>query len=419
MAGRKHLIIGCGSAGLSAAEEIRRINNDDEIKIITAEDRYPYSPTLLPYVLSGQIDPKKLSMKKPGYFDGIRATFVRGKSVSAVIPEDKVIVYADGDRETYDKLLIATGAAPSPLPIEIFKDGCSEFHTAQDCELVIRQLEDKKEVVVLGAGLVGLEVAVALVDRGCRVTVIEKEKMLLPRYLDPKAAAIVADILAERGIRLMVGTAVTEIRRKGAEYILALSDGSPLSTEILVSCTGVKARVGFLEGSGIAVNQGILVNHKMMTNIKDIHAAGDVAEAPGFLSGRHGMNQIIESAVDQGRIAGANMAGVDLEYEGWISCNIVRFFGNTIFSAGLANQETERHQTLEWENGPKKQYGKFVFDGGRLVGAVSINLDLEPGLVLYLIRNKIDVSGYQSLLSSHPKETIRFLMIAAEHKGSH
>ncbi len=115
---RKHLILGAGSAGLSAAEEIRRINTEDEIKIVSAEDYPPYSPTVLPYLLSGRTDEAHLSMRKDDYFDTIGATFARGKEVVRLLPKSQEVVYKDGEQEKYDTLLIASGADSTCPPIK-------------------------------------------------------------------------------------------------------------------------------------------------------------------------------------------------------------------------------------------------------------------------------------------------------------
>jgi len=419
MGARKHLIIGCGSAGLSAAEEIRRINSEDGIRIVTAEDCPPYSPTLLPYLLSGKIDEAKLPIRKNNYFDTIKATMIRGKKITAIDPEAKDVVYEDGGREGYDTLLIATGARSSLPPIKgVKKASYLGFHTFDDCNRLLSRLKDKKEVAVLGAGLVGMEVAIALMDRGCRVTIIEREPWLLPIYFDQKAASIIGNIFSDHGVRLMVGKEVSELSRENETTTISFSDGDVIDTEFVVTCTGVKARTEFLEGSGMTTSQGVLVDHQMMTSEKDIYAAGDVAEAPGFFDGKHGINQIIESAVDQGRVAGSNMAGVKAEYEGWIPCNIFHFFGNVSFSAGLSNPDLNSYYILTSENREKSQYKKLVYDGLHLVGAICINIDVDPGLILYLMRKRVPLDGYRKMLFEEPKKTSRWLMMESEHKGT-
>ena len=417
MTARKHLIVGCGSAGLSAAEEIRRISTEDEVKVVTSEDYPPYSPTLLPYLLSGRTDEANLPMRKENYFDSIKATFARGKQVIRLLPEAKEVIYKDGERETYDTLLIASGAEPSCPPIKGLREsGYLGLHTIDDCKQLLGQLEGRNEVAILGAGLVGLDVAIGLVERGCRVTIIEKEPTILPLYFDQEAESLIRTIFLKQGVHLLTGQAVSEVSKTDGKTQINLSDGSSISADLVVTCTGVVPRIAFLEGSGISVNKGVLVNSRMMTNIEDIYAAGDVAEAPDFFSGQRGMNQIIESAVDEGRIAGSNMAGVAAEYEGWVSSNIFNFFGNTAFSAGLSMPTDDTYQVLTDKDEEKPQFKKLVYKGDGLVGAAFLNVDLDPGVILYLIKRRVDIGDYKQLLFMQPREISRWLMLETEQK---
>ena len=164
---RKHLIVGSGSAGLSAAEEIRRVNAEDEIKLVSAEDYPPYSPTALPYLLSGRIDEVGLPLKKDDYFDSINATLLRDKEVVRLSPEAKEVVYKDGQREAYDTLLIASGSEAMKLDIKgLDKVDFLTFHTMRDYKLLKQQLGSKKDVAIYGGGLVAIELAVALLEMG-------------------------------------------------------------------------------------------------------------------------------------------------------------------------------------------------------------------------------------------------------------
>ena len=416
---RKHLIIGSGSAGLSAAEEIRRINTEDEIKVVTSEDYPPYSPTVLPYLLSGRTDEANLPMRKDNYFDAIGATFGRGKEVTRLLPKSKEVVYKDGERETYDTLLIASGADSSCPPITgLVESGYLGFHTISDCQKLIKELQDKNNIAVMGAGLVGMEVAIGLVEKGCRVTIIEKEPRLLPLYFDQEAESLIRTVFLNQGVNLLTGKEVSKVSRRDGKVTISFSEGSAVNADLLITCTGVAARTTLVEGSGIKVNRGILVDRKMETNIPDIYAAGDVAEAPDFFTGQYAMNQIIESAVDGGRVAGANMAGEAAEYEGWISSNIFNFFGNTAFSAGLSMPEGNGYQILTEKDQQKPQFKKLVYDGDRLVGGMFLNVDLDPGVMLYLMRKKVDVGDYKQLLSEQPREISRWLMLETEKKES-
>lgn len=419
MGKRKHLIIGCGTAGLSAAEEIRSINDQDEIKVVTFEDYLPYSPTVLPYLLSGKIDEAHLPMKRENYFDELKATLARSAEITGIMPESKEALYKGGGRETYDTLLIATGAEPIRPPIKgLYESGYNAFHTIEDYRKLLSQLSDDTQVAILGGGLVGMGVAMGMVERGCRVTIIEREPRLLPLYFDDEAASLIASVFLNHGVHLFTGKEVVEVSKEKGTVAISFSDGNATEAQLLLTCTGVKPRIGFLQGSGISVNHGILVDRKMMTSVKDIYAAGDVAEGRDYFTGRHGMNQIIETAVDEGRVAGSNMAGLDDEYEGWISSNIFHFFGHTAFSAGLSLADDNGYHVLSKKEDKKPQFKKLVFDGNRLVGAMFINIKLDPGLILYLIRNEVDLSSYKEMLFEQPKETSRWLMMETEHRSS-
>jgi len=413
---RKHLIIGCGSAGLSALEQIRRLNSEDEIKIVTMEDFPPYSPTLLPYLLSGRIDEGHLLMREENYFVEMKATLVRGKTITRVLPETKRVVYADGQEEAYDTLLIASGSEAVKPPIKGLNGNTFlGFHTIADCTKLLKQLAGKSDVAVLGAGLVGMEVAIGLVERGCRVTVLEKEPRLLPLYFDQEAEVLIRGIFTAHGIQLLTGREVSEVNRENRRIEINFARGEPVQVDVLITCIGVKARTSFATETGIAVNQGILVDRRMRTNMEDIYAAGDVAETADFFSGKLGMNPTIPSAIEQGEVAGSNMAGVEAEYEGWISTNIFHLFGNTAFSAGISMPDSDNYQVLTEKNERKVQFKRLIYDDDTLVGAMFINIDLDPGVILYLIRNRVGIGSHKQQLFEQPKEISRWLMQEAEH----
>lgn len=416
MTKRKHLIIGCGSAGLTAAEEIRRINSEDEIKVVTSEDYLPYSPTILPYLLSGRTDETKLPMRKDDYFDNINATFVRGKEVIRLLSEAKEVMYKDGETETFDTLLIASGSRPVKPDIKgLDKVGFLPFHTLGDFRILQRQLIGRKDITIYGGGLVAMELAIALLEAGYPVRLVVRSR-ILRRYFDPAAESLIRAIFLSRGAHLLLGKEISEVNRRNGKIQIALSKGSSVHSDILVCCIGVNARSDFIKGSGVSVNKGILVDHRMMTNIKDVYAAGDVAEAPDFFTGEYGMNQTIISAMRQGRIAGSNMAGVTAEYEGWISSNIFNFFGNTAFSAGLSTPTGGDYQVLFEEDDQKNQFKKLVYDGDRLVGGMFLNVDLDPGVILYLIDRKVNIGAHKQMLFEQPREISRWLMLEAEQR---
>lgn len=416
MSKRKHLIIGCGPAALSALEQIRKINSEDEIKLVTMEDYPPYSPTLLPYLVSGKVDEAALPIRPAEYFEQMQATIIRGKEVVRLLPGAKEVVFKDGGRETYDTLLIASGSEPTIQPV-LKEAGIPGFHIMDDYIHIKQQLKDKSRVTILGAGLVGMELAPALAEKGHEVSVIAPRERILRRYFDPESGGNIIDLFAQHNVLVTLHWGeVTEVEKHGTTIKATFASGRSIETEMLIACAGVAPRISLLKGSGIKINRGILVDWRVRTNIEDIYAAGDVAEAPDFFTGQPGMNQIVLSAVEQGKIAGSNMAGVEAEYKGWISTNVFNFFGNTAFSAGISMPTENRFQVLTERDDKQKRLKRLVYDGDTLVGAMFFNVDLDPGAILYLIEKRVDISAYKQMLFEQPREISRWLMLETERK---
>jgi len=413
----KHLIIGCGSAAVSAAEQIRTINADDDIHVVTMEDADPYSPTALPYLLSGKTDEAGLFKGREGYFGNLNCRFLKAKEVVEIYPDKKEVGYRGGEKEHYDKLLIASGSSPVAPPIEgLAEYGFLGIRTLEDCKKLLGLLEKDSGVAVLGGGLVGVEVAIGLAEKGYRVTIIEKEPRLLPLYFDKDAEGIIRKAFLEHNINLLTGMEVRGVHGKNGGVEIAFSDGGMISANVLVTCVGVRANVDFLKGTGIKIGRGIRVDRAMRTSVEDIYAAGDVVEAPDFFNATYGMNPIILSAVAQGRVAGSNMAGVPETYRGWTSSNIFTFFGNTAFSVGLSMPAEEGFEVVTKRDDHRGKYKKLVFDQGRLVGASMINTVVDPGVLLCLIEKGIDVGKEKALLFEQPGIISQRIMLENEKK---
>lgn len=413
---KKHLIIGCGSAALSALEKIRSIAPDDQVKLVTMEDCPPYSPTALPYLLSGRVSEEALWMRPDGYFDDMKATLAKGKEMAKVLPASKEVVYRDGEREGYDTLLIATGSEPIHPPIEGLEEaGFIGFRSFSDYRSLAGRLAGKKRVAVLGGGLIGMEVAIALLEKGHQTHIVEKESRLLPLYFDAGAEGLIREVFESEGASLHTGVEATGVIKKNGTIELGLSGGSSLEADLLVTAVGVKAKTAFLASSGVKVNRGIVVDGAMRTTVTDIYAAGDVAEAPGFFD-ETGLNPILPSAVAQGRAAGAAMAGQPEPYEGWLPMNVFNFFGRMAFSVGLSMAQGGNFEVITASDRKAKSYRKLVLRDGRLVGAMFLNVSADPGVFVYLVRKRLDIGAYQRSLLEKPREVGRYLMTANEKK---
>ena len=414
---RKHLMIGAGAAALSALQMIKSIRPDDEAVLVTKENDLPYSPTALPYVLSGRIDRHSIWLREEDYFKKAGAVLMRGREAVEVDPAKKRVAFSDGEKESYDKLLIATGSDAVGPSLQ-GGAGFLKFHTLEDCERLVQQVEGKKEVLIHGGGLVAMETAMALLERGCSVKVVVRSR-ILRKYFDEEAAGLIENIIAERGAEIFSGHSIVALSQRDAEVEATLEDGNRVKAQVFVNCTGVKPRVDFLAGIGLSMGQGIRADRRMMTNLEDIYAAGDAAEAPEFFTGEAGLSAILLSAVNQGKLAGANMAGEDKEYRGWIGLNRLPFFGNVAESLGMSTGSEDRFSILKEVNVEKRRLKKLVFDGDNLVGATFINCGTNLGPFYQIIERKLDVSKHRDMLFDRPFETSIWLIREDEKRATH
>lgn len=414
---RKHLMIGAGPAALSALQMIKSIRPDDAVVLMTKEDHLPYSPTALPYLLSGRIARPSVWLKEEGYFKKAGAVLMQGREVVEVDPAKKTVAFSKGKKESYDTLLIATGSNAVGPSVRGGADFL-KFHTLADCERLVQQVQGKKEVLIHGGGLVAMETAMALLERGCSVKVVVRSR-ILRKYFDEEAAGIIEDIFTERGAEIFSGHSMVALSQKDGAVEASLEDGTRVTGQLFVNCTGVKPRVDFLAGIGLSMGQGIVTDTRLMTNLEDIYAAGDAAEAPEFFTGEAGLSAILLSAVNQGKLAGANMCGQERHYRGWIGVNRLPFFGNVAESLGIGAGSEERFSILKDVNKEKGQFKKLAFDGEHLVGATFINCGTNLGPFYQIIERKLDVSKHRDILFDRPFETSIWLVREDERKATH
>lgn len=414
MSKKRHIIIGSGPAALSAVNMIRSLSQDDGIKIVSREKTLPYCPAVLPYLLAGRTAEDKIWLRDEDFFQKMDVTFAGGQEVMKILPNLKQVLYRDGAVDQYDSLLIAAGAEPALSPTEgLDTADILRFHTLDDYHRLSERLAGKRDVTVLGAGLVAVELAIALVERGNRVRLIGRGRPLRA-YFDEQAGGYIREILVSQGVEITTGKNIIQIKKQQNGLEVRCADGEIFATDLLVSCLGVKPRLSFVEGSGISVHQGILVDRQMRTNVADIYAAGDITESLSAYDSSPGISAILPNAIAQGKVAGSNMAGKDSDYDGWLAMNVLKMFGNSAFSIGMAMPEAGEAEVREAKDDQKKRFKRLVTTDKHLIGAMFINVDLDPGVIKYLIEKRVDISACQEALFEQPKETSSWLMLKHE-----
>ncbi len=410
----KYLIVGSSHAGLSALETIRLSDPEGGITLLSEESTFPYSPTILPYVVSGKAKPERVFLRDEETFKQLGVTFKMNSRVVEVDPKKHIVRVETGQTWEYEKLLLATGGTPNRPNIEGLET--VSYHTLRslhDANRLRASIKKAREGIVLGAGLIGMHVAENLAKSGLKITVIEAREQALPGYFDVKAADMIAKLFSQEGIQILTGEKVERVTERVGRYELYLSSGGTVSGDLLFVSTGTKPRIEYLNGSAIAVQDGILVSDQMRTSLEGVWAAGDVAQARWFFGNSKKLNPTLTNAVEQGRIAGGDMAGDPAlkPYPGGMVANTYRFFDNSAFAIGLCGPLTEDDFEVNQIFLPSSFfYQKLVFKDDYLVGAFGINTDLDPGILYQLIRRRVSLGKEKSRLSANPLETARILM---------
>jgi phenylglyoxylate dehydrogenase epsilon subunit len=415
MSQTKYLIVGSSHAGLSALEAIRVQDEEESITLLTQEKYLPYSPTILPYVVSGLVDAKEAFLRDEEGLSHRGIELRRDAKVVGVEPQTRTVKLESGESIEYEKLLLATGAKPLLPPISGLEDAPYHVLRTLDDALGLQGAAQKaKSAIVLGGGLIGMHAAENLAKRGRKVTVVEALPHVLPGYFDEQAAGLIQRVFTENGIEILAGSAVTHAGRSDGGCIVSLESGEDLSADLLMVATGVKSNMDYLAESGIDMDEGILVDDTMRTSAEGIWAAGDVAQAQSFFGNGKRINAILPNAVEQGRIAGMDMVGDPAvkPFQGGLPMNTYRFMGNNAFSVGMSEvpEGNEGYEVEQASLPDSLQYQKLIFKKGQLVGASGINTSLDPGIMLQLIGRKVDLEEVKAQFVASPVDTGRILM---------
>ena len=403
-----HVIVGAGPVGTNAIETIRQYDEDSQITLIC--DEPAHSRMALPYWLSGQFPKKHTFTADEDYLKNLNVDAKLGTRVQSVDPPNNTIATSDGETISYDNLLIATGSRPRVLSISgADLPGVQSLWSLEDTGKLIGDLEKKSNphVAMIGAGFIGCIMLNAMHKRGWKLTVLERESHILPQMLDSDSAAMVEHWLGQKGVAVSCGATVQEIQLPETDrYVVKLEDGSEVEADALIIATGVQANVEFLDGSGIEIDQGILVNEFLQTNFPNIFAGGDVAQGPNLLGGSNEIHAIQPTAVDHGRIAGANMAGEQIVYPGSLSMNILDVCGLQNASFGNWNAASAEATTIC--NPDHHIYRQLLWTGDEITGAILVgeasNLGMlqDLGMIKGIIQTRTKLGQWKTYLQENP-----------------
>jgi NAD(P)H-nitrite reductase large subunit len=397
-----YVIIGNSVAAVGAIRGIRAIDQQGNITVISRERHTAYGRPLISYLLGGLITEKRMPYLPADFYEQHRVNLLLNSEVVTVDCGKKQVKLAGGDAVPFDRLLVATGGDPFIPPIVGLsdKEKVFTFTTWDDAAKLKGLAADIEKVVVIGGGLIGLKAAEGLHLLGKRVTIVEMADRILSAAFDRPAGRIVAKKMKANGIDVITEDTVVRVEGEGAGITgVTLKSGDFIPCDTVVVAIGVRPAAGFLKGSAVEVNRGIVVNDSMATSVKEVYAAGDVAEARDFFTGSKNPMPIWPDAYIQGDIAGTSMAGGTKSYCGGLAMNSIEFFKVSTISMGITNpSDPAEYEVLTYLDTENYQYRKIVLQGNLLVGAVLVGNVDRAGICAGLIREKVDVTPFKDRL---------------------
>jgi NAD(P)H-nitrite reductase large subunit len=404
-----HVIVGGGPAATNAVETIREIDGGSS-KVTLISDELAHSRMALPYWLAGDVPREHTHTGDAAYFKKLGVTTHFGVRVTSVDSAGKTLALSDDSSTDFDQLLIATGSSPISPPIGgIDLPGVQPLWSLAHTQQLLDTADgmEKPRVVLVGAGFIGFIVLNAMFKRDWNLTVVEREGQVLPRMLDGASAGFVSRWLESRGVGVHTGTTVQEIRESDqGSKLVQLASGQQIEADLVIIATGIQANIGFLDGSGLETDQGVLVNDQMQTNFANIYAAGDVAQGPVLFNDAKDVHAIQTTAVDHGRVAGANMAGQEVHYPGSLLMNVVDVCGLQTASFGNWDDPGAEATTISNENG--LIYRKMLWRDDQLVGAIltgradDMGMLTDVGMIKGILQTQTPLGAWKGYLQQNP-----------------
>lgn len=388
------VVIGTGPAGITAAETLRAKDPTGSVVALSTEPYPPYSPAAMAdHFLTGRDETlywKGVDVAERLGIDELRETVVVGVDV-----DNHEVVLHDDSRIAFEGLVIASGSrlhAPlegADLP------GVLDFKSLRMADDLVGRVHrgEARSALIVGNGLIGVELSLLLADLGVDVTIIGRRAWLMPRVLDPVTSAVAERGLSERGVKLRLGVEAQAFVGSPSVSGVRLSDGQVLEGDLIVAATGVKPHVEFLHDSPVVTDWGVHVDDRLCTSVPGIVAAGDVAEAADWLTGERFVHAIFPNAVLQAQIAAANLLGDSVTYDGAEALNSLKHLGIPIVAMGTIESPDDILR-FEGESTLRSLYLRH----GTIIGAQLAGDIRAAGVYRSLMLRRVDVRRFGQAL---------------------
>lgn len=379
----KYVIIGNSAAGIACVEGIRSADADGEITIISDEPFAAYGRPLISYYLLGATDRQRMLYRPADFYEKNKVRTLLGARAEKIDAAAQKVILRGGGEVPYDKLLVATGSRPFEPPMEGIEGVKNKFNfmTLQDALSLEKVLSKRKNVLIIGAGLIGLKCLEGILERVKSVSVVDMAGRILPSILDDAGAAIVRRELEGKGAKFYLSDSVAKFEGNTAH----LKSGKEIPFDILVVAVGVRPNTELVKDAGGEVSRGVVTDEKQQTSLQNVYAAGDCAESFDITSGARKVLALLPNAYRQGYTAGVNMAGGEAAFADAMPLNAIGFFGSHVLTAG--SYEGEGFVQAEGD-----VYCKFFCKDGVLKGFILVNSPERAGIYTSLVRNKTPLS---------------------------
>lgn len=385
------VIVGASLAGGRAAEQLRRGGWTGSITMIGAEPDRPYDrPPLSKKLIRGQVEESKLFFRVEGWYDEHEIELRTGKRARGLDTTAREVELDGGQRVAFDHLIIATGAAARPLTCPgAMLAGVHVLRTLADARAIRAEVSTKKRVVVVGAGVIGAEVAASCRDEGLEVVMLEAADKPLLRAFGADVGTFFGEQHRAKGVDLRCGTMVSELRGAGRVEEVVTTSGDRIACDFVVVGIGVTPETSWLDGSGVRTDRGVIVDARCQTNLPGIYAAGDIARGPArLLGGKHVLVESVDNAQTQGATIVANLFGKTETHD------TVPFFWSDQYDLKMQSvgHVAEYDRVVLRGSMQARAFVAFHLRNGKLAFAIGVNRLKEIAGSKKLIAAGVDVS---------------------------
>jgi nitrite reductase (NADH) large subunit len=360
------------------------------IAVIGDEPRLAYNRVLLSSVLSGETASEDIELRPASWWRDRGVTLKYGCVATEIDVGRRELKIAGEQSLEFSRLVLATGSAPLRLNVPgADLAGVHTFRDSRDVDLLLTLAAQKKRVVVVGGGLLGLEAAYGLAKAGAVVTLIHLMDRLMERQLDSPAAELLKTLVEHKGIKILLNANTARLLGETQVQGIELTDGRSLDADAVIFAAGIRPNVALARDAGVPVNRGIVVDDRLQTAAADIFALGECAEHRGICYG------LVEPAYEQARVLARHLAGGNASYSGSVVATNLKVSGVSVFSAGDLNA-ADGAETIVLNDFWRGIYKKLVIANGRLTGAVLVGETQDALWYLELIRKHAPIAKIRS-----------------------